>query len=58
MWIIADVVIRDDTRHGDGTKKPWFVIEAANAWAEVGNKATIEAQATGKPMPTFRWYVI
>ena len=41
----------------DGTKKPWFVTEAQNTWAEVGGRATFEAQATGAPVPSFKWYV-
>jgi hypothetical protein len=41
----------------DGTKKPWFVVEAQNTWAEVGGRATFEAQASGAPVPSFKWSV-
>ena len=52
IYIFSDELVLEK---GDGTRKPWFTMEATNAGAEVGNKATIEAQATGKPMPTFKW---
>ena len=42
----------------DGSRQPWFILEAQNQWCEVGQRATFEAQVTGKPMPMFRWYVL
>jgi len=39
----------------EGIQRPWFTMEMMNAWAEVGNKATLEVQATGRPLPTFKW---
>ena len=37
--------------------KPEFVVEAHNAWAQEGQRAVLEASATGSPMPTFKWSV-
>jgi titin len=44
-----------DQPRRDGVRKPNFILEANNAWAEVGYKAVMEAQASGKPTPTFKW---
>ncbi|ELT96028.1 hypothetical protein CAPTEDRAFT_227990 [Capitella teleta] len=35
--------------------KPSFMVEAHNAWAQIGQRAVLEAAATGSPMPTFKW---
>ena len=52
-YIFAEIETYQEKK--DGTKKPWFVVEAQNTWAEVGGRATFEAQATGAPVPTFKW---
>jgi hypothetical protein len=43
------------TKNGEATRKPWFIVDARNTFAEVGQRAVFEAQATGRPTPTFRW---
>jgi hypothetical protein len=35
--------------------KPSFLVEAHNAFAQEGQRAVLEAAATGSPMPTFKW---
>jgi len=42
----------------DADKKPWFLIDPHNIVAEVGQQALFEAQATGQPMPSVKWYVV
>ena len=51
--IFTDTDVEAERR--DGNRKPHFILEANNAWAEIGYKAVIEAQAAGKPLPTFKW---
>ena len=41
----------------DGMQKPYFVSEAANTAAENGGRAIFEAQSSGRPVPTFKWWV-
>merc|ERR1712038_345091 len=51
-------VFKDDSlqvKVEGGIQRPWFLGELQSAWAEVGNKATLEVQATGRPIPTFKW---
>lgn len=56
----ADIIVEDDeeTVAADaerGTRKPWFVVDARNTYAEAGQRAVFEAQAIGTPPPTFKW---
>lgn len=38
-------------------RRPFFLLEARNLWADVGERAVFEVQAAGKPLPSFTWYV-
>ena len=40
----------------EATRRPWFLIDAQNTTSPVGQRAILEAQAGGRPLPTFRWY--
>jgi len=40
----------------EATRKPWFLIDAQSTTCHVGERAVLEAQAAGRPLPTCRWY--
>ena len=51
LWVAES----DEEKSLDGSRQPWFILEVQNQWCELTQRATFEAQATGKPTPTFRW---
>ena len=50
-----EIEVDDQPETRDGTRRPFFVVEPQNKWVEVGGRATLEAQASGRPVPTFSW---
>ena len=55
VHFFSEIEVDDQPETRDGTRKPFFVVEPQNKWVEVGGRATLEAQASGRPVPTFSW---
>ena len=55
IFLELDVAVDDDSGLRDGQRRPFFVQEPQNRWAEMGSRAVLEAAATGRPNPTFHW---
>ena len=52
-------LVQEESRviNQQSTRKPWFLIDAQNVTVQVGERAVLEAQVTGRPLPKFKWYL-
>jgi len=53
--VVVAVAEELEVSREESTRKPWFLIDVQNTSAQVGQRAVLEAQATGRPPPSFRW---